>query len=215
MRVVVLGCGRVGSGLARALSLRGDHVAVVDDDPAAFERLGPSFAGDRIEGSALHRDVLIRAGVERCDALAAVTGSDEVNAAVARLAQRRFRVPHVVARLYDPGKAALHRRLGVQTVSQVEWGVERIIEILTATRMGASFSLGGGQVDLVEVAVPKLLSGRAVAELEVPSEIHVVAITRAGRTFIADPVVRFEAGDVVHVAVAAGARARLERLLEP
>jgi trk system potassium uptake protein TrkA len=187
----------------------------VDDDPAAFERLGPSFAGDRIVGSALHRDVLTRAGVERCDALAAVTGSDEVNAAVARLAQRRFRVPHVVARLYDPGKAALHRRLGVQTVSQVEWGVERIIEILTATRMGASFSLGGGQVDLVEAAVPKLLSGRAVTELEVPSEIHVVAITRAGRTFIADPVVRFEAGDVVHVAVAAGARARLERLLEP
>jgi trk system potassium uptake protein TrkA len=215
MKVIVLGCGRVGSGLARALALRGEQVAVVDDDATAFDRLGPSFGGDQIVGSALHRDVLTRAGIDRCDALAAVTGSDEVNAAVARLAARRFHVPHVVARLYDPGKASLYRRLGVQTVSQVEWGTERIIEIITASHAGASFSLGGGQVDLVEVTVSPFLTGNAVAELEVPSEIHVVAVTRAGRTFIAGPMVLFEAGDVVHVAVAAGARARLEHLLEP
>lgn len=215
MRVIVVGCGRVGSGLTEALRMKGDQVAVIDDDPAAFARLGPTFDGTRILGSALHQDVLERAGIARCDALAAVAGSDEVNAVVATLAARRFRVPRVVARLYDPSKAALHRRLGVQTVSQVEWGIERIIELLVTTQAGAVHSLGGGQVDLVEVPVPPTLAGRQIGELEVPSEIRVVALTRGGRTFLAEPVVRFDRGDIAHIIVAAGARGRLEHLLEP
>jgi trk/ktr system potassium uptake protein len=215
MRVIVIGCGRVGSGLTEALRRKGDAVAVVDNDPAAFSRLGPTFDGIRIQGSALHQDVLERAGISRCDALAAVAGSDEVNAVVATLAARRFHVPRVVARLYDPSKAALHRRLGVQTVSQVEWGIERIIELLTTSQAGAVHTLGGGQVDLVEVAVPPMLADRQISELEVPSEIRVIAVTRAGRTFLADPVMRFERADIAHIVVAAGARGRLEHLLEP
>lgn len=215
MRVIVLGCGRVGSGLAGALARRGDSVVVVDNDPLAFARLGPVFPGLRVEGFALDRRVLEEARIDRSDALAAVTGSDEVNAVAARLAVRRFRVPKVVARLYDPGQAALYRRLGVQTVSQVEWGIERIIELLTSSSTGASHTLGGGQIDMVDVVVPPTMAGRQIGELEVPTEISVVALTRGGRTFLAGAPVRFEAGDIAHVAVAAGARTRLERLLEP
>jgi trk system potassium uptake protein len=215
MRVIVLGCGRVGSGLARALARRGDSVVVVDNDPLAFARLGPAFTGLAVEGFALDRKVLEEARIDRSDAVAAVTGSDEVNAVAARLAIRRFHVPNVVARLYDPGQAALYRRLGVQTVSQVEWGIERIVELLTTSTTGANHTLGGGQIDMVEVVVPPTMEGRQIGELEVPAEISVVALTRGGRTFLPSAPVRFEVGDIAHLAVAAGARTRLERLLAP
>lgn len=214
MRIAVLGCGRIGAGLATALTLRGETVAVVDRDPGAFDRLGPGFAGQTIAGDALDRAVLEEAQIERCDALAAVTGSDEVNAVAGRLAAHRFRVPRVVARLYDPGKAALYRRLGVQAVSQVEWGIERIVELITSSDIAASATLGGGQVDVVDVVVPPTLDGRRLGEIEVPSEIRVVALTRSGRTFLADAPVRFARGDIAHLAVAAGSHGRLETLLQ-
>lgn len=213
MRVVVLGCGRVGAGLSSILTAAGHEVVVVDVDGAAFARLGPSFSGTRITGSALDRRVMEAAGLDRADALAAVTGSDEVNAVAARLGVKRFRVPRVVARIYDPGKASLYRRLGVQTVSQLEWGTRRIFELVTAAHVGAAAAIGAGQVELVDVPIPPVLEGRAITEIEVPSEVRVMALTRAGRTFLPDPPVRFGPGDVAHVAVAAGAMDRLERLL--
>src|SRR5512147_1453935 len=104
MRFIVIGCGRWGAGLARTLLERGHNPSVVDVDPAAFDRLGDGFAGGRIVGSGLDRDVLVRAGIERASGLAAVTFSDEINVAVARAAREMFRVPKVVARLYDPQK---------------------------------------------------------------------------------------------------------------
>lgn len=213
MRVVVLGCGRVGAGLSSALAAAGHEVTVVDQDATSLERLGPAFSGRRLQGSALDRRVMEAAGIERAAAVAAVTGSDEVNAVAARLAVRRFRVPRAVARLYDPAKAALYRRLGVQTVSPVEWGTRRILELVTAARVGATAALGAGQVDLVDVPVTPALDGRPITEIEVPTEIKVMALTRAGRTFLPDHPVRFASGDVAHVAVAAGAMGRLEDLL--
>lgn len=213
MRVLVIGCGRVGSGLAKALEEAGHEVTVVDLDPKSFDRLGSGFRGRKLVGVGFDLDVLERAGIRRVDALAAVSGSDEANAVVGRLATRHFRVPRVVARLYDPGQADLYRRLGVLTISQVTWGVQRMIELLTQAGVGAVLSLGGGQVDLVEARVPELLVGRKVSELDLPGELEVVAVSRAGRTFLPSGPVLFEAGDVVHVAVAAGAAGRLQQLL--
>ena len=213
MRVIVLGCGRVGAGLSSALTAAGHEVTVVDLDGSVFRRLGPTFSGRRITGSALDRGVMEAAGLDRADALAAVTGSDEVNAIASRLAVRRFRVPRVVARIYDPGKASLYRRLGVQTVSQLEWGTRRIFELVTSAHVGAATALGAGQVELVDVPIPPALEGKPITEIEVPSEVRVMALTRAGRTFLPDPPVRFGPGDRAHVAVAAGAMDRLERLL--
>jgi trk system potassium uptake protein TrkA len=185
----------------------------VDLDARSFERLGPGFGGRKLVGVGFDLEVLERAGIRQVDALAAVTGSDEANAVVGRLATRHFRVPRVVARLYDPGQADLYRRLGVLTISQVTWGVQRMIELLTQAWVGAVHSLGGGQVDLVEARVPELLVGRKVSELDLPGELEVVAVSRGGRTFLAAGPVLLESGDVVHVAVAAGAAGRLQQLL--
>jgi trk system potassium uptake protein TrkA len=209
---VVVGCGRVGSRLATALALRGDSVTIIDPNPAALDRLGPQFRGQRVNGDGCDRGVLDRAGIERADGLAAVTGSDEINAVVGRLAATKFHVPRVVARIYDPAKADIYRRLGVQTIAPIVWGADRLVELLTFAELAPVASLGAGQVEIVDATVPALLDGRPAAELTVPGETTIVAITRHGTTILAaGPSTPLEAGDIVHVAVTA--TARLETLL--
>ena len=213
MTIVIVGCGRVGSGVARDLGVRQRDVTVVDPDPAALERVGPAFPGDRVLGSALDQDVLDRAGVAHADALAAVTGDDAVNVVVARAARTVYRVPRVVARLYDPRKAEIYDRLGIRTLSYVAWGVRRIADLLTATTISPAAELGSGDVEVVDVHVPALLIGRQVGELEVPGEVAVVAVTRRGRTALASSAFVLETDDIIHVAVVAAALGRLETLL--
>lgn len=213
MNVVIVGCGRVGSGLARRLALDGHDVTVVDVEPLAFGRLPSGFIGRRVVGMGLDREVLVAAGVERADALAAVTGFDEVNAVVGRVAARRFRVPRVVARMYDPGAAEVYRRLGVLTVSPVAWGVGRLAELLVLVDVGTVTALGAGQVDLIEAAIPAILHDRPVSELEMAGEIRAAAVTRAGRTFVPDGATRLRTGDILALAVTGGGAERLETLL--
>lgn len=213
MRIIVVGCGRLGAGLARTLAERGHAVAVVDPDPAAFARLGDAFGGEAVTGSALDRDTLVRAGIERADGLAAVTGSDAVNVVVARAARQVFRTPRAVARLADPQEAALYQRLGVPTIAPTGWGIHRIAELLVYSELEPILSLGDGEVDLVEVAAPPHLVGRTVRDLTIPGEARVVAITRGGRTWLPTAGAVFEAGDRLHLAVVAASADRLKALL--
>lgn len=213
MRFAIIGCGRVGSALAAQLAGAGHEVTVVDVDVAAMGRLPHPFAGGSVVGSGLDRGVLVAAGVEAVDGLAAVTGSDEVNAVVARLAVNRFRVPRVVARMYDPRQADLYRRLGILTISPAAWGTSRLFELLTLKDVAGVVSLGGGQLDLTAVSVPAALDGRPCSELEVSGEIHVAAVARGARSFIPDPGTPLHAGDIAYVVVTAGAGQRLQTLL--
>jgi trk system potassium uptake protein TrkA len=213
MRVTILGCGRVGAGVARELTARAVEVTVVDHDPAALDRLGAGFQGRKVVGSILDREVLETAGVPRADAVAVVTGSDEVNAVVALAARRLHRVPSVVARLYDPDVAAAHQRLGLRTLAPVTWGIQRIADLVTSAGLDPLVTLGAGQVELVDVRVPPLLDGRRVDELEVPGELAVVAVTHHGRTTLPSRTSVLREGDLAHVAVGVAARGRLETLL--
>lgn len=213
MRVIVVGCGRMGSGLAQTLSLQGRQVSVIDHDATALGRLPPGFTGRTICGAGLEREALLQAGIERADALAAVTASDEVNAVVARLAKEAFRVPHVVARIYDPRRAEIYRRLGLQTISTTTWGIHRIAELLAASPVELVGALGGGGVELMQVEVPVPLTGRTVAEVTLPGQAQPVAISRAGKTFLPTPGAVFQERDVLHLAVEAGSAARVQAML--
>ncbi|MFN8488566.1 MAG: NAD-binding protein [Caldilineaceae bacterium] len=213
MKILVVGCGRVGSELANTLSLRGDTVTVIDQNPATFAHLGPTFKGKTLVGIGFDRDVLLRAGIERVDGLAAVTGSDEANAIIARLASQIFHVPRVVARVYDPRQAEIYRRLGLQTISPVTWGVNRMVEVLSLSGLNVVCSLGSGEVDLLETEIPPTLAGRTVQELVVPTEVHVVAISRGGKTFLPMPTTVLQAGDLVHLVVLGRSTDRLQALL--
>ncbi|WP_026842609.1 potassium channel family protein [Citrifermentans bremense] len=213
MRIVVIGCGRLGAGLAEALSRRGVEVVVVDREASAFDRLSPTFGGRTVTGVGFDREVLLQAGIEQADALAAVTASDEVNVVTARVARILFRVPRVAARLFDPGNEEVYRRLGLTTISHVTWGVSRLIELLCYSPLQTVKSLGSGEVELVEVELPLLLAGRSVRELSVPGEIQVVALTRQGRTLIPTPGSEFRAGDLLHLALHSSGSGRLKELL--
>jgi trk system potassium uptake protein len=213
MKTLVLGCGRVGAGVARELTARDVQVTVVDHDPDALQRLGDGFPGEKVHGSTLDDAVLVRAGIEHADAAAVTTGSDSINAVVALAARRRYRVPTVVARLYDPRTAEVYQRLGVRTLAPVTWGIQRIADLVTATTVTPTASLGTGGVEIVEVRVPTLLDGRSVDELQVHGEIHVVAITHHGRTTLATAATRLVAGDLAHIAVGVASVGRLETLL--
>lgn len=213
MKIIVIGCGRWGSGLAGALEQRGHAVTVVDRDALALDRLGPSFRGRTVLGAGTDREVLVQAGIERADGLAALTASDETNVVAARVANRFFRVPRVVARLYDPAKAEIYRRLGLPTVSPAPWGIHRMAEVLVYSELQPLASLGSGEVELIELEVPALLAGRTAAELAIAGEASVVALTRRGRTFLPTLGTPLEDGDLVHLAVLAASADRLKVIL--
>lgn len=213
MNIIIIGCGRTGSAIAEALVHRGHGVTVLDREPAAFERLGPHFQGATMAGDGLDREVLLAAGIERADALAAVTASDEVNVVAGRAARQIFHVPKVVARLYDPRKAEIYRRLGLQTVSPLAWGVNRIVELLCYWRLDTRDSLGSGEVDLVDTEIPPLLHGRTVRDLTVAGEVHVVAISRKGKTFLPTLGTELREGDQAHLAILSSSSERLKMLL--
>jgi trk system potassium uptake protein TrkA len=212
MRVIVVGCGRMGSELAARIA-EGHEVTVVDRDPRAFERLPAGFRGRTVTGVGFDRGVLVRAGVEGSDALAALTSGDNANIVAARLARNVFRVPAVVARVYDPRRAQIYRRLGLQTVSATVWGVARATQLLLHRELNVIRSLGEGEMELLEQEVPGHWVGRSAGQVSVPGEVAVVAILRRGRAHMAAPSSVFEHGDRAVIAIVAGARSRLEHLL--
>jgi trk system potassium uptake protein TrkA len=213
MKVIIMGCGRVGEQLARLLVDEGHQVAVIDYDARALARLGSNFKGQRITGVGFDRDVLIKAGIEQADAFAAASSSDNANIIAARIAHNIFHVPRVVARLFDPQRAEIYRRLGMLTISSTTWGAERLRELLTSAELDPIISFGSGEVSLVNIDIPSHLVGRMVKDLVVSSEINVVAITRQGAAFIPTLGSQFKEGDVVHVALLALALQRFKTLL--
>ena len=213
MKVVIVGCGRIGSGLAQALDRAGHEVYVIDSNPAAFSKLNPAFTGKTIEGVGFDRDVLMKARIDRADAVAAVTSSDESNAVIAQLARDAYRVPKVVARMYDRQKADIYRRLGVLTLSSTAWGIRRAMDLINYSPLNTVLSLGSGDVDMVEIEVPALLIGRQARELMLAGEVTIAAIVRGNKTFIPTLGTTFEKGDLIYMTVATGSTGRLKRLL--
>ena len=213
MRVIIVGCGRMGAELANHMWHDGHDVTVVDKNPQAFYRLGAGFKGATVEGVGFDRDVLIRAGVERADALAATTSGDNSNIITARVARNVFHVPKVIARLYDPRRAEIYQRLGLQTVSSTAWGVSRAVQLLTHAELYVTATLGSGDVEIIELEVPPHWASRTVNNANVPGEINVVAVTRQGKTFVPVTGTVFQDGDRAAVAVLAAARERLEELM--
>lgn len=213
MRIIIVGCGRNGSGLAQALSKSGHSITVIDSDADAFQQLGADFKGTVIEGVGFDRDVLLKAEIERTDALAAFTSSDESNAVIARMAREIYHVPNVVARLYDRKKAEIYKRLGVQTLSSTTWGIKRAADILCYSPLNAVFSFGNGDAELVKIEIPSLMAGRKVDDLTVLGDIHVVAIERGNKTILPTAGTIFKRKDMLYIAAVTESSGQLKKLL--
>jgi trk system potassium uptake protein TrkA len=209
MNVIIMGCGRVGEQLSLLLLSEGHQVTIIDLNPQALDRLGHAFKGRKVVGVGFDQDVLIQAGIEGADAFAATSSSDNANILSARIARNFYKVPHVVARLYDPRRAEIYQRLGLLTISSTTWGAERIRELLTHSDLDPILTLGSGEVCLLTVETPYPLVGKMVKHLEVPGEIQVIAITRKGHALIPQGGAELQRGDQLHLVVLATSMDRM------
>jgi trk system potassium uptake protein TrkA len=214
MKIIVMGCGRVGSSVSRLFARIGHEVTVIDHlDPSALVRLGTDFKGRVIRGIGFDRDVLIEAGIESAEAFVAASSSDNANIVAARTARNVFRVPRVVARLYDPLRAEVYQRLGLMTISTTTWGAERILEVITHTDLDVIHLFQDHDVTLVRVEVPARFNGHKITQMNIPGEVMAIAITRNAHTFIPVSGTIFQEGDTVYLTAIPSAMHRLEELL--
>jgi trk system potassium uptake protein len=213
MKIIVVGCGRLGADLAYRLFQRGHDVTVIDQVDAAFDNLHPLFRGRTIEGEVLNQHVLHRAGIESADGLAAVTNSDTLNAVVAHVARTVYHTPHVVARNYNPRWLPVHEAFGLQAVSSTTWGAQRIEEMLYEAEVHPVWSSGSGMVDVYEFVVPEHCQGRLLHEVLPKGPYVIVAFTRAGQSMSPVHEIPLEAGDVIYLSPAPEGREALRHWL--
>ncbi|NKY51620.1 potassium channel family protein [Nocardia vermiculata] len=202
MYVVIMGCGRVGSALARALVRTGHEVAVIDRDPGAFLRLGKDFPGERVTGVGFDRDVLARAGVERAGAFAAVSNGDNSNIIAARVARETFGVERVVARIYDAKRAAVYERLGIPTIATVPWTTDRFLRAITGDETTATWRDPTGTATVTELVPHEDWYGRTVRELEEAVPVRVAFLVRFGQALLPTSKTVLQADDTVYIAAA-------------
>lgn len=155
MNILVIGCGKVGSRLANSLSDDGHDVSVVDRLESSLEALSDDFDGMTTLGVPIDKDVLKKAGIENCDALAAVSRDDNVNIMVSELAREIFKVPNVLARIYDPNREDVFSHFGLHTVCPTNMTVAAIRSALLEQGTVRSVLLGSHTVTFHTVAVPK------------------------------------------------------------
>ena len=203
MHVVVVGCGRVGSGLAMALEETGHSVAVIDRRPQAFIRLPEQFKGRTVVGVGFDRDRLAEAGIDEAGALAAVTNGDNSNITVARVAKETYGVERVVARIYDPRRAAIYERLGIPTIATVQWTTERVLRRILPDTPAVEWTDPSARVVMLERPLPSAWAGRRLEEIERPAVARVVGVSRLGVGQVAEPRLVLQDGDILFTAVAA------------
>jgi len=212
MHFVVVGCGRVGRELAVNLDGSGHTVAIIDREKKAFRRLPERWTGRAVLGQGFDRDTLEAAGIRGADALAAVTNGDNTNIVTARIAREHYDVAHVVARIYDPRRAAVYQKLGIPTVATVSWATDQVMRRLFPNARAADWTDPAGGLSLVEMALPDVWAGKKLAGLQGPGW-RIVAVQHAGSARLFSDDLVGQDGDVLHVAVEKSATGELERVL--
>jgi trk system potassium uptake protein len=202
VHIVIMGCGRVGSTLAHILEDRGHSVAVIDQDPEAFRRLGSSFKGKKITGIGFDQTVLEFAGIREATAFAAVSSGDNSNVIAARVARESFGVERVAARIYDPRRAEVYQRLGIPTVATVRWTADQMLRRLLPEGAEELWRDPTGEVVLAEVTFDPAWVGEKVHALEEATRARVAFITRLGEAMLPGPGMVLQEGDVLHVIAA-------------
>ncbi len=203
MHIVVMGCGRVGSSLARRLQRQGHTVAVIDQDAEAFRRLGPEFTGTQVKGMGFDRKTLAEAGIADAGAFAAVSSGDNSNILAARVAREQFGIDHVVARIYDPKRAAVYERLGIPTVATVPWTVDRFMRVLLEDEPTELWRSPTGDVVLLQIPIHDGWIGLRLSELEVAAGARAAYLNRFGASILPNMDSVVQSGDQVVVLASA------------
>jgi trk system potassium uptake protein TrkA len=201
VHVVIMGCGRVGSALAKELEELGHSVAVIDRDAGAFRRLSADFSGRKVTGIGFDRDTLLEAGIERAHAFAAVSSGDNSNIIAARVARETFGLDNVVARIYDARRAAVYQKLGIPTVATVRWTADQVIRRLLPEGESTEWRDPSGQVVLAEMAYDPRWVGERIIRVERATAARVALLTRLGDGMLPHTDTVLQEGDLLHVTV--------------
>jgi trk system potassium uptake protein TrkA len=213
MHVIIVGCGRVGASTAAELARAGHDVVVIDRDPDAFRLLPSGFAGRTLVGTGFDREVLESAGIREADALVASASGDNTNAVAARIAKETYRVPDVVARIFDPRRADIYRRYGVQAFAPTAWSVSKIVELIVSPHLEREMAFGNGEVQLLAAWVPLHLVGKPVRDLAIPGEIRVALLVRMGKGIVPVSGTALEKDDQVFVVIHQTAVEKFQRMM--
>jgi trk system potassium uptake protein TrkA len=199
VHVVIMGCGRVGSTLARSLEDRNHTVSIIDSDPDAFRRLGPGFNGDKVTGYGFDQGVLAKAGIARADAFAAVSSGDNSNIIAARVARESFGIQQVVARIYDPGRAEVYERLGITTVATVKWTADQVLRRLLPAGAEPDYRDPSGTIRLDQIPVPDKWIGRRTVKFQEQTRSRIAWIDRLGEGMLPTRDSVIQDGDLIHL----------------
>lgn len=194
-----MGCGRVGSTLARSLEERNHTVSIIDTEPDAFRRLGSGFNGDTVTGYGFDQRVLEKAGIKRADAFAAVSSGDNSNIIAARVARETFGIQHVVARIYDPGRAEVYQRLGITTVATVKWTADQVLRRLLPAGAEPDFRDPSGTVRIDQVPAPRNWVGVRTVHFQERTGSRIAWIDRLGEGILPHRDSVIQEGDLIHL----------------
>ncbi len=200
MYVIIVGCGRVGSELAKLLSAEGHNVVVIDNNPVAFDRLGGTFNGLTLLGNGFSLSLLKQAGIEKADAFCAVTDGDNTNLVSAQAAKKIFKVPKVIARVYDPQRAHIYKALGLDIISGTMLFAAMLRDKIIESRF-SSYLIETKELGVIEIEVKNNLVGKTIQDINMPGEFLVVAIRRLQDVIIPGPSATLKEKDVLMAAV--------------
>ncbi|GAB3524928.1 potassium channel family protein [Arthrobacter monumenti] len=211
---VIMGCGRVGASLAHTLDDSGHSVSIIDQDERAFRRLRSSFSGNRVTGVGFDRDTLRQADIEHAYAFAAVSSGDNSNILATRVARETYHVPHVVARIYDSGRAEIYQRLGIPTVAAVRWSADQVLRrILPEQSIAGDFRESSGRLILGEVNLDAGWVGQPLTAIEQATGARVAYLTRFGEGTLPRRGTSYQQGDIVHMMMEVKTSDEINRIL--
>ena len=196
MYVIIVGCGRIGSELAKILSNEKHDVVVIDKNPRVFESLGKNFNGFTFVGNGFDIELLKLAGIEKADALCAVTNSDNVNLIAAQAAKKIFNIKKVIARVYNPNRANIYRVLGLDIISGVNLVAAMIRDKIVESR-SSSFLIETAELAMLEIRAEKKIINKKIKEINIPNELLIAAINRKKQSIIPEQDTEIQEGDIL------------------
>lgn len=197
MYVIIAGCGKVGSGLASKLSREGHDVVIIDFDEDAFKRIDADFTGLKITGVPFDQDVLKSAGIDKADAVAAVTPEDNVNIMISQIAKDIYGVPRVVARIYNPMREYVFHHFGLETICPTNISVDIMGSVILGKTLNSTCTIGSNTVSFRIEAVDKSFLGQKVRELKHFKEEFLFGVIKQGEFEFAFPDTILEKDDML------------------
>ena len=213
MKILIVGCGKLGAGLALELYKKGHTISIIDKDEDSFYRLGSDFNGTLVVGNGYDQKVLEEAEIEYADAMVCATGNDEINAVAAKIGKDKYYVKYVIARLYNPRKAKVYEALGIKVISTTGFSINRAIELLSYNMMDSLALLGNdASSEIVRIRATPNIDGMLVKEIN-DEKFKLFSIVRGESSFLPKDDDVIETNDILYFIIKTEAKRKLKILL--